>query len=74
MGTARAEAVAAADGIGYPVVLKALGLLHKSDAGGVALGLDATMSAPDCVGENDNITLRKDTWSSGWCQTRWGWR
>jgi acyl-CoA synthetase (NDP forming) len=30
---------AAADGLGYPVVVKALGLLHKSDAGGVALGL-----------------------------------
>jgi acyl-CoA synthetase (NDP forming) len=30
--------VAAAD-IGYPVVLKAMGLLHKSDSGGVALGL-----------------------------------
>jgi acyl-CoA synthetase (NDP forming) len=37
------EAVAAAEELGYPVVLKALGLLHKSDAGGVALGLtDAT--------------------------------
>jgi acyl-CoA synthetase (NDP forming) len=35
----RAAAVAAAGEIGYPVVLKALGLLHKSDAGGVALGL-----------------------------------
>jgi acyl-CoA synthetase (NDP forming) len=36
----RAEALAAASEIGYPVVLKALlGLLHKSDAGGVALGL-----------------------------------
>lgn len=34
-----AEARAAAAAIGYPVVLKALGLLHKSDAGGVALGL-----------------------------------
>ena len=33
------EVVAAAGEIGYPVVLKALGLLHKSDAGGVALGL-----------------------------------
>ena len=32
-------AVAAADRAGYPVVLKAMGLLHKSDAGGVALGL-----------------------------------
>ncbi len=33
------EALAAAAEIGYPVVLKAAGLLHKSDAGGVALGL-----------------------------------
>ena len=33
------EAVAAAVELGYPVVLKALGLVHKSDAGGVALGL-----------------------------------
>jgi len=31
--------VAAAERLGYPVVLKALGNLHKSDAGGVALGL-----------------------------------
>jgi acyl-CoA synthetase (NDP forming) len=30
---------ATADDLGYPVVVKALGLLHKSDAGGVALGL-----------------------------------
>jgi acyl-CoA synthetase (NDP forming) len=35
----RGAALAAAGEIGYPVVLKALGLLHKSDAGGVALGL-----------------------------------
>ncbi len=33
------EALAAAREIGYPVVLKALGLLHKSDAGGVVLGI-----------------------------------
>jgi acyl-CoA synthetase (NDP forming) len=33
------DAVAAAARIGYPVVVKALGALHKSDAGGVALGL-----------------------------------
>ena len=33
------EALRAAGEIGYPVVLKALGQLHKSDAGGVALGL-----------------------------------
>ncbi len=33
------DARAAAVAIGYPVVLKAVGQLHKSDAGGVALGL-----------------------------------
>jgi acyl-CoA synthetase (NDP forming) len=33
------EAATAAAELGYPVVLKALGLLHKSDAGGVVLGL-----------------------------------
>jgi acyl-CoA synthetase (NDP forming) len=33
------EALSAAADLGYPVVLKALGRLHKSDEGGVALGL-----------------------------------
>jgi acetate---CoA ligase (ADP-forming) len=33
------DALAAAADLGYPVVLKALGELHKSDAGGVAIGL-----------------------------------
>jgi acyl-CoA synthetase (NDP forming) len=33
------DAAAAALGVGYPVVLKALGRLHKSDAGGVVVGL-----------------------------------
>lgn len=33
------EAVAAADAIGYPVVLKALGVAHKSEEGAVRLGL-----------------------------------
>jgi len=32
-------AAAAAAGIGYPVVLKAMGLAHKTEAGGVALNL-----------------------------------
>ena len=36
----RGRALAAASEVGYPVVLKALGVLHKSDAGGVALGLE----------------------------------
>jgi acetate---CoA ligase (ADP-forming) len=34
------EAHAAAAELGYPVVIKALGRMHKSDAGGVALGLE----------------------------------
>ncbi len=33
------DARGAARGLGYPVVLKAVGLLHKSDAGGVVLGI-----------------------------------
>jgi acetate---CoA ligase (ADP-forming) len=33
------EAVAAANEIGYPVVLKALGTMHKSDVGGVRLAI-----------------------------------
>jgi acetate---CoA ligase (ADP-forming) len=35
----REDALAAAAELGYPVVLKALGLLHKSDVGGVVVGL-----------------------------------
>jgi acyl-CoA synthetase (NDP forming) len=40
------EALAAADELGYPVALKTLGALHKSDVGGVALNLadDAALS------------------------------
>jgi succinyl-CoA synthetase beta subunit len=38
--TAWEEAHAAADELGYPLVLKALGALHKSDAGGVVVGLE----------------------------------
>jgi acyl-CoA synthetase (NDP forming) len=33
------DAYAVADTLGYPLVLKAVGLLHKSDAGGVVLGI-----------------------------------
>jgi acetyl coenzyme A synthetase (ADP forming)-like protein len=45
VATTAEEAVAAADELGYPVVFKAgaLGLVHKTDVGGVRLGLgDAT--------------------------------
>jgi acyl-CoA synthetase (NDP forming) len=35
----RADALEAAETLGYPVVLKAVGSLHKSDAGGVVVGI-----------------------------------
>jgi acyl-CoA synthetase (NDP forming) len=35
----RGEALAAADELGYPVVVKAVGALHKSDTGGVIVGV-----------------------------------
>lgn len=50
------DAIDAADAIGYPITLKALGLLHKSEAGAVRIGLPnaealttalATMPATD---------------------------
>jgi acyl-CoA synthetase (NDP forming) len=37
--TSEEEAVAAADAVGYPVALKTVGLAHKSDVGGVVLGI-----------------------------------
>lgn len=49
--TRAAEAAAAARELGYPVVLKALGMLHKSDAGGVALGLRDDAALTDAFGD-----------------------
>jgi acyl-CoA synthetase (NDP forming) len=51
---AKADALAAASELGYPVVLKALGLVHKSDAGGVVVGLrgeEALAAAYDDLSE-----------------------
>jgi len=51
--TTGAGAVAAADELGYPVVLKALDALHKSDAGSVVVGLAdaaALAAAVDALG------------------------
>ena len=50
-----ADALAAAREIGYPVVLKAHGLVHKSDRGGVALQL---MDADALARAYDDMTLR----------------
>ncbi len=43
------EAVSIADRVGYPVVLKVVSpdVIHKSDAGGVALGLDSAAAVRD---------------------------
>jgi acyl-CoA synthetase (NDP forming) len=49
-----AEAHAAASEIGYPVALKALGLLHKSDAGGVALGIESPAALEIAVAEMED--------------------
>lgn len=46
------EAVAAAEALGYPVALKALGVAHKSEAGAVRLNLgdaDAVRAAADAM-------------------------
>ncbi|QYB00864.1 acetate--CoA ligase family protein [Rhodococcus sp. USK10] len=48
-----AEAVAAAETVGFPVVLKAMGLLHKSDSGGVALGLGSAEQLADAFTRMD---------------------
>jgi succinyl-CoA synthetase beta subunit len=49
--TGAVEALAAAARIGYPVVLKALGAEHKSDGGGVVLGLDAPAALAAAVAD-----------------------
>lgn len=43
------EAVAAAADIGYPVAVKATGLAHKSDLGGVAVGLTSPPDVADAA-------------------------
>jgi acyl-CoA synthetase (NDP forming) len=59
------EALAAAERLGYPVVVKALGLLHKSDAGGVLLDLgdpEALATAVDALVERlapDSLSVER---------------
>lgn len=49
VASARDQAVAAAEGLGYPVVLKVLSpdIAHKSEAGGVVLGLRSAREVAD---------------------------
>jgi acetate---CoA ligase (ADP-forming) len=50
------QAVEFAGGIGYPVVLKAQGLAHKSDVGGVALGLQNAKELEDAWNNMNHLT------------------
>jgi acyl-CoA synthetase (NDP forming) len=51
------EALAAAENLGYPVVLKALGPTHKSEAGGVAVGLADKRALLTALSTMERITL-----------------
>ena len=45
------EGIEAAEALGYPVVIKALGVAHKTDVGGVRLNLTSPASVADAVSE-----------------------
>jgi acyl-CoA synthetase (NDP forming) len=50
------EAAAAAEELGYPVVVKALGVTHKTDIGGVRLGLGGAEEVSAAVTEMSNLS------------------
>jgi len=50
------EAVAAAEELGYPVVVKALGVAHKTEAGGVRLGLGSADEVSAAVAEMSQLS------------------
>ena len=50
-----ADAVEAAESLGYPVVVKALGVSHKTDVGGVGLGLADAHAVSDAVTEMSDL-------------------
>jgi acyl-CoA synthetase (NDP forming) len=57
------EAVAAAEDLGYPVVVKSLGLAHKTDVGGVRLDLrdadEVSAALNECSGLSKNFLVEK---------------
>ncbi len=55
------DALAAAREVGYPVVLKALGALHKSDAGGVVIGLEDDEALRAALGKLDAAAYSVET-------------
>jgi acyl-CoA synthetase (NDP forming) len=52
------EAVAAAESLGYPVVLKALGIAHLTEAGGVKLGLAHADEVAAAMTEIEDLSER----------------
>jgi acyl-CoA synthetase (NDP forming) len=50
------EAVAAAESLGFPVVVKALGVAHKTDMGGVRLDLGSADDVSKAVKEISNLS------------------
>ena len=50
------EAVAAADALGYPVVVKTLGVPHKTDVGGVRLDLGSAEEVSEAVKEISGLS------------------
>jgi len=53
-----ADAVTAADEIGYPVAVKVLGISHKTDVGGVFLGLGTADAVETAVAETGRLGER----------------
>ena len=55
--------MAAADELGYPVVLKSLGLAHKTDVGGVRLNLrnedEVSKAVSECSSLSETYLLEK---------------
>jgi acyl-CoA synthetase (NDP forming) len=50
------EAVAAAEELGYPVVVKALGVAHKTEAGGIRLNLGNANEVSAALAEMSNLS------------------
>ena len=60
------EARAAAARIGFPVVVKAMGMLHKSDAGGVAVGIADAAALERVLADMGERLSPESFRSSGW--------
>ena len=51
-----ADVVEAAESLGYPVAVKALGVAHKTDVGGVRLGLADAHAVSDAITEMSDLS------------------